>query len=67
MIILSEIIIFYFPRKDKEKRRDDELREVEQKNYDLKEQHEKYVKLINKLKLSFTKNNIPLPEFNNAM
>ena len=64
---MSEIIIFYFPRKDKEKRRDDELREVEQKNCDLKEQHEKYVKLINKLKLSCTKNNIPLPEFNNAM
>ena len=60
-------LFFYFPRKHKEKRRDDELREVEQKNYDLKEQHEKYVKLINKLKLSFTKNNIPLPEFNNAM
>ena len=47
-------------RKDKEKRIEDELTQVEQKNCDLKEKFEKYEKLVKKLKQHCNKNGIPL-------
>ena len=56
----------YSNRKDKEKRTEDELKQVEQKNWELKEKYQKYENLVTKLKQSCSKEGISLPEFINA-